>query len=86
MAKVSASPEHMAVCARLSAAEQEEVIKQMLDVGSIQPCTLPLGAPVLFVRKKDNTLRMCYSVNAAQQAAISASSLCASGFSAGASF
>jgi hypothetical protein len=41
------------------------------------------------VRKKDGTLRMCsngLSVTAAQQTAISASSPCASGVSAGASF
>mgnify|MGYP002514658875 FL=1 len=30
-----------------------------MDKGFIQPSTLPWGAPVLFVRKKDGTLRLC---------------------------
>ena len=31
----------------------------MLDKGFIRPSTSPWGAPVLFVKKKDSTLRLC---------------------------
>ena len=31
----------------------------MVDKGFIQPSTSPWGAPVLFVRKNDETLRLC---------------------------
>jgi hypothetical protein len=47
---------------RYSDAEQEEIAKQiqeLIEKGFIQPSTSPFGAPVLFVRKKDGTLRMC---------------------------
>ena len=30
-----------------------------MDKGFIQPSVSPWGAPVLFVKKKDDTLRMC---------------------------
>ena len=47
---------------RMSPAELEEVRKQ-LDVllanGWIRPSESPFGAPILFVRKKDGSLRMC---------------------------
>ena len=47
---------------RLSLAEQDELRKQideLLKKKFIKPSTSPYGAPVLFVRKKDGTLRMC---------------------------
>ena len=31
----------------------------MLDKGYINPSVLPWGAPMFFVKKKDNTLRLC---------------------------
>eukprot|EP00253_Pinus_taeda_P018697 PITA_18697 len=34
-------------------------LKEMLDKGYIRPSVSPWGAPVLFVRKKDGTLRLC---------------------------
>ena len=46
---------------RLSPAEMEEVEKQIADLlkkGLIEPSTSPFGAPILFVGKKDGTLRM----------------------------
>ena len=46
---------------RLSPAERREVekqIKDLLDKGFIKPSASPYGAPVLFVAKKDGSLRM----------------------------
>ena len=47
---------------RLSPAELQELKKQLqelTDSGFIRPSTSPWGAPVLFVKKKDGSLRMC---------------------------
>ena len=46
---------------RLSPAEKEEVQRQVQDLlskGLIRPSTSPFGSPILFVKKKDGTLRM----------------------------
>ena len=34
-------------------------IQELLDKGFIRPSTSPWGAPVLFVKKKNKTLRLC---------------------------
>jgi len=34
-------------------------LKEILDKGYIRPRVSPWGAPVLFVKKKDGTLRLC---------------------------
>ena len=34
-------------------------LQDLLDKGFIRPSVSPWGAPVLFVKKKDGTLRMC---------------------------
>ena len=34
-------------------------LQELFDKGFIRPSVLPWGAPVLFVKKKDGTLRMC---------------------------
>ncbi|KAH0689359.1 hypothetical protein KY289_016717 [Solanum tuberosum] len=39
--------------------ELKEQLKDLLDKGFIRPNVSPWGAPVLFVRKKDGSLRMC---------------------------
>ncbi len=39
--------------------ELKEQLKDLLEKGFIRPSVSPWGAPVLFVRKKDGTLRMC---------------------------
>ena len=47
---------------RYSQPEMAEMIKQvktLLDAGLVQKSTSPFGAPVLFVKKKDGTQRMC---------------------------
>ncbi|XP_059307043.1 uncharacterized protein LOC132058603 [Lycium ferocissimum] len=47
---------------RMAPAELRELkdqLKDLLDKGFIRPSSSPWGAPVLFVRKKDGSLRMC---------------------------
>ena len=52
---------------RMSPAEMAEVKRQLdeyLEKGFIRPSTSPYGAPILFARKKDGTLRMCVDYRA----------------------
>nr|GEW70969.1 retrotransposon protein, putative, Ty3-gypsy subclass [Tanacetum cinerariifolium] len=47
---------------RLAPSELEELsgqLKELQDKGFIRPSSSPWGAPVLFVKKKDGTFRMC---------------------------
>jgi hypothetical protein len=47
---------------RLAPAEMKEMMTQLqelLDKGFIRPSSSPWGAPVLFVKKKDGSMRMC---------------------------
>ena len=39
--------------------ELETQLQELLDKGFVRPSVSPWGAPVLFVKKKDGTLRMC---------------------------
>ena len=39
--------------------ELKEQLKVLLDKGFIRPSISPWGAPILFVKKKDGSLRMC---------------------------
>ncbi|GKC32988.1 putative reverse transcriptase domain-containing protein [Tanacetum coccineum] len=50
---------------RLAPSEMQELsdqLQELADQGFIRPSTLPWGAPVLFVKKKDGSFRMCLSV------------------------
>ncbi|GJY07511.1 putative reverse transcriptase domain-containing protein [Tanacetum coccineum] len=50
---------------RLAPSEMQELsnqLQELSDRGFIQPSTSPWGAPVLFVKKKDGSFRMCLSV------------------------
>ena len=52
---------------RLSATELAELKKQLAELsaaGFIQPSKSPFGAPILFVKKKDGTMRMCIDYRA----------------------
>jgi len=47
---------------RMAPAELKELktqLEELLEKGYIRPSTSPWGAPVLFVKKKDGTLRLC---------------------------
>ncbi len=47
---------------RLSAAERKEISKQVgefIDLGLMQPSKSEFGAPILLVKKKDGSFRMC---------------------------
>ena len=47
---------------RMALIELQELkvqIQELLDKGFIRPSTSPSGAPVLFSKKKDKTLRLC---------------------------
>ncbi|GJQ93258.1 putative reverse transcriptase domain-containing protein [Tanacetum coccineum] len=39
--------------------ELKEQLQEMLENGFIRPCVSPWGAPVLFVKKKDGSMRLC---------------------------
>ncbi|GJS33252.1 putative reverse transcriptase domain-containing protein [Tanacetum coccineum] len=50
---------------RLAPSEMQELsnqLQELADRGFIRPSTSPWGAPVLFVKKKDGSFRMCLSV------------------------
>jgi hypothetical protein len=52
---------------RLSPLEEKEVEKQLADLlakGYIAPSCSAYGAPILFVQKKDGSLRMCIDYRA----------------------
>ena len=48
----------------LELAELRKQIQELLDLRLIRPSSSPWGAPVLFVRKKDGTMRMCIDYRA----------------------
>ena len=45
-------------------------MQELLDRGFIRPSTSPLGAPVLFAKKKDKTLRLCIDYRQLNRATI----------------
>ncbi|GKF49690.1 hypothetical protein Tco_0142941, partial [Tanacetum coccineum] len=50
---------------RLAPSEMQELsdeLQELADRGFIRPSTSPWGAPILFVKKKDESFRMCSSV------------------------
>jgi hypothetical protein len=50
---------------RMSTPELVELklqLKEMMDKGYIRPSVSPWGAPTLFVKKKNDTLRLCIDV------------------------
>ncbi|GJU98173.1 ATP-binding cassette subfamily C member 8 [Tanacetum coccineum] len=58
---------------RMPPPELEELLKQLkelMDTGYIRPSKAPYGAPVLFQRKKDRSLRMCIDYQALNKVTI----------------
>jgi len=55
-ALISKAPYRMAPA---ELAELKTQLQELVDKGLIQPSVSPWGAPVLFVRKKDGSLRLC---------------------------
>ena len=53
---ISKAPYHMA---QTKLKELKTQLQELLDKGFVRPSVSPCGAPVLFVKKKDGTLRMC---------------------------
>ncbi|XP_034674441.1 uncharacterized protein LOC117905666 [Vitis riparia] len=50
--------------------ELRKQLKELLDVGLIQPSRAPYGAPVLFQNKQDGSLRMCVDYTALNKVTI----------------
>ena len=67
---INLEPVHKPPCKpiyRLPLSEQDEITKQVKDLltkGFIRPSSSPFSAPVLFVKKKDGSLRMCIDYRA----------------------
>ena len=55
-APISIAPYRMAP---MELKELKKQLEELLDKGFIRPSTSPWGAPVLFVKKKDGSLRLC---------------------------
>jgi hypothetical protein len=56
LAPISKAPYWMA---RAELKELKTQLQELLEKGFIRPSISPWGAPVLFVKKKDRTMRMC---------------------------
>ena len=50
--------------------ELHEQLQELLDKGFIRPSHSPWGAPVLFVKKKDGSMRLCIDYRALNQVMI----------------
>ena len=50
--------------------ELNEQLKEFLEQGFIRPSTSPWGAPILFVKKKDGSLRLCIDYRQLNKATI----------------
>ncbi|KAL4032361.1 hypothetical protein IC575_005432 [Cucumis melo] len=51
---------------RMAPSELKELkmqLQELVDMGYIRPSVSPWGAPVLFVKKKDGTLRLCITID-----------------------
>ena len=56
--------------APLELQELKKQLQELLDKGYIRPSVSPWGAPVLFVKKKDGTLRLCIDYRKLNQATV----------------
>ena len=63
---------------KMTPLELEELrrqLKELLDAGFIQPSKAPYGAPVLFKKKHDGSLRMCINYRALNKVTVRTSTL-----------
>ena len=67
VAPVSIPPYRMA---SLELQELKKQLQELLDKSFIRPSVSPWGAPVLFVKKKDGTLRLCIDYRKLNQATV----------------
>jgi hypothetical protein len=51
-------------------AELKKQLQELLDKGYIRPSASPLGAPIIFVLKKDGTQRMCVDYHSLNEVTI----------------
>ena len=49
----------MCIRDRAEMAELKKQLEELLEKGFIRPSVLPWGAPVLFVKQKDGSFRLC---------------------------
>jgi hypothetical protein len=56
--------------ATLELAELKEHIKESLEKGFIYPSSSPLGAPMIFVMKKDGTQMLCVDYRALNEVTV----------------
>ena len=56
MNNISRAPYRMAP---IELKELKPQLQELLDKGFVRPSVSPWGVPILFVKKKDGTLRMC---------------------------
>jgi hypothetical protein len=57
-------------------AELKTQLQDLLEKGFIQPSSLPWGCPAIFVKKKDQMLRMCMDYRPLNEVTIKISTLC----------
>ena len=70
---ISRTPYHMAPT---ELKELKTQLQKLLDKGFIRPSVSPCGAPVLFVKKKDGTLRMCIDYRQINKVTVKISTRC----------
>ena len=50
--------------------ELKEQLQELLEKGFIRPSASPWGAPVLFMKKKDGTMRLCINYRELNQVTV----------------